>query len=369
MFDILNQTYYGNTLLQWILAMLIILASAIVSKIVIWLVGKSVKTIGKKLGLNLEHIMDLLRKPMGVVIILIGVRFAVRSLNLPEGVSKGAENMIMFAVALICAWAISNCIEYLHKTFLVPFVKKTETDIDDALLGLLNTGMKAIVWGIGIIVGLNNAGYDVGAVLAGLGIGGLALAMASQDSVANVFGGLTIFIQKPFTIGNRIKVRGIDGWVVEIGLRCTTISDFYGKHHIVPNKMFIDSPIENYERRAAYWMNEQYRLHNDSTPEQVREMISILKQAAKDTKHVSPSSYANFSKIGDYFIEVDYWFTVDKWSPDEKAEFPDEYSKVSIVPSELRLNILEAVRKSNVMLALPIELESTQSDNKSNLFK
>ena len=88
MFEILNQTYYGNTLFQWIFAMLIILASAVASKIVIWLVGESVKTIGKKLGINLEQIMFLLRKPLGVVIILIGIRFATRTLNILEALRK-----------------------------------------------------------------------------------------------------------------------------------------------------------------------------------------------------------------------------------------------------------------------------------------
>jgi len=369
MSEILNQTYYGNTLFQWVLAMSIVLASVILSRIIIWVVGKSAKTLGKRFGINLEHIMALLRRPLGIVIVLIGIRFAVRSLSLPEALSQGAENVIMFAVALICAWAISNCIEYLHKTFLVPFVKKTETDIDDTLLGLLNTGLKGIVWSIGIIVGLNNAGYDVGAVLAGLGIGGLALAMASQDSVANIFGGLTIFIQKPFTIGDRIKIRGIDGRVIEIGLRGTIISDFYGNHHIVPNKMFIDSLIENVDKRASYWMNEKYNLYHESTPEQVRSTIALLKNAAKETQHVASFAYANLSRIGEYFIAVDYWYAIDKWSSSEKSEFPDEYSKIADVGSEVRLNILEALRKSDIKLAMPVELESMQPDTKDSLFK
>ena len=157
--------------------------------------------------------------------------------------------------------------------------------------------------------------------------------------------------------------------MVEIGLRCTTISDFYGNHHIVPNKMFINSPIENFEERNSYRVNEKYQLFRDSTPDQVCEMIAILKQAAKDTKHVSSLSYASFSRIGEYFMEVDYWFTVEKWSPDDEREFPDEYSKITRVPSNLRLNILKNLKKSKVKLAMPFQLDYMKAGGKSSLYQ
>ena len=78
--------------------------------------------------------------------------------------------------------------------------KKSENDLDDQLLPILQRGTKLAVWSIGIIVALNNAGYDVGALIAGLGIGGLALAMAAKDTVSNVFGGFTIFSDRPLQV-------------------------------------------------------------------------------------------------------------------------------------------------------------------------
>ena len=87
---------------------------------------------------------------------------------------------------------------------------------------------------------MTNAGYDVGALLAGVGIGGLALAMAAKDFVANIFGGITIFVDKPFTVGDRVKVNGIDGVVKEIGIRSTRIQTLENRLVTIPNHQFTD---------------------------------------------------------------------------------------------------------------------------------
>ena len=110
---------------------------------------------------------------------------------------------------------------------------------------ILQKTLRALVWILGIISGLTNAGYDVGALLAGVGIGGLAMAMAAKDFVANIFGGVTVFIDKPFTVGDRIKVNGIDGTVQEIGIRSTRLSTLENRMVTIPNHQFTDQMVEN----------------------------------------------------------------------------------------------------------------------------
>ena len=99
-----------------------------------------------------------------------------------------------------------------------------------------------LIWIIGIIVALNNAGYDVMALIAGLGIGGLALAMAAKDTVANVFGGFTIFTDRPFSMGDRIVISGFDGTVKEIGIRSTRLQTLAGREVSIPNSKLCRFP-------------------------------------------------------------------------------------------------------------------------------
>ena len=124
-------------------------------------------------------------------------------------------------------------------------VEESDNTLDDQLLPIVRKGTKFSLWAVGIIVALNNAGYDVGALIAGLGIGGLALAMAARDTVSNVFGGFTIFTDRPFTLNDRIKVSGFDGTVDEIGIRSTRLRTLAGTLVTIPNSTFSGSAVEN----------------------------------------------------------------------------------------------------------------------------
>ena len=107
---------------------------------------------------------------------------------------------------------------HLFQKFLLPISKKSETSFDSHLIPVIQKAVRAIIWSLGIVIGLDNIGFDITAMIAGLGIGGLALALAAQDSVKNIFAGIMIFLDKPFKINDRIKIDGHDGTVEEVGL-------------------------------------------------------------------------------------------------------------------------------------------------------
>src|SRR5690606_4696085 len=118
-------------------------------------------------------------------------------------------------------------------------------DLDNQVLPIVQKGVRTVIWSIGIIVALNNAGYDVGALIAGLGIGGLALAMAAKETVSNMFGGLMVFTIKTFKIGDRIRINGFDGFVSEISFQVTRMKTLEGRLVTIPNSLFIGNIVEN----------------------------------------------------------------------------------------------------------------------------
>ena len=128
-----------------------------------------------------------------------------------------------------------------------------------------------------VILAIQNAGYDVGALLAGLGIGGLALAMAAKDTVANIFGGFTILTDKPFTINDRIQVSGFDGWIREVGLRSSRLETLAGRIVTIPNSIFSDTPVENISAEPSRKVAVNLGLTYDTTPDQMEEAMNILK--------------------------------------------------------------------------------------------
>jgi len=227
--------------------------------------------------------------------------------------------------------------------------EKTETDLDDQLLPIVRTGIRVMVWSLGVIIGLNNAGYDVGAVLAGFGIGGLAFALAAQDTVANIFGGITIFVQKPFKTGDLISIEEHKMIVVEIGLRTTTLNDYYYNHVImIPNGKFISSKITNISRYPGYVRYEDLYLSPISTADQVDLAIKLI----SDILHNHPElDFGDRIRINDLEKSpcLHFYYSIHKFS--------ERYR----VRTEVGLAIMRAFEQHNLKLALPTQYRVVDS--------
>lgn len=142
---------------------------------------------------------------------------------MPDSVRDTTTMATKFLVVIAFTWLVVRVYGSIHRGIFEPYARKAEASIDLHLFAVARTIINVLVWVVGITSGLNSIGFEVSAILAGIGIGGMAIALAAQDSVANIFGGLIILTQRPFKIGERIEVAGVDGWVHHIGLRSTII--------------------------------------------------------------------------------------------------------------------------------------------------
>jgi MscS family membrane protein len=180
-------------------------------------------------------------------------------------------------LALTLTWLLVRFLDTMIQEYLVPKAALQETVVmDEQLIPVVRSSVKILVWVLGLVMALNNAGYDVAALLAGIGIGGLALAMAAKDSVANIFGGITVFADKPFRVGDRIRVQEHDGLVEEVGLRSTRIRTMAGPVVVVPNHKFTDSVLENVSDERARRVRHELGLVYETSPEAIERALHIL---------------------------------------------------------------------------------------------
>jgi MscS family membrane protein len=368
--DFLNTLYYSNTLGQWAIALFLILLSVVLGRVIYWVFGRWVKFLTRKTETKLDDIIiDMVEEPVVLIIILLGIRFSFNTLVLPDTFMAVVNGAFQFVLALTLAWLISRLYDALHQEYIIPFAARTKTELDDQLLPIIKTGIRIVVWTLGIVIGLNNAGYDIGAVLAGLGIGGLAFALAAQDTVSNIFGGITIFLQKPFRVGNRIEVAGFDGWVQEIGLRSSVIANFYGHRITIPNKMFIDSPVKNIDSQPAYWIKQVLHLRHDMTAEKIELAINLLKDAvAANQDLLNETTWIGFDNIGDYSFDIIFWYGIKLWQPEDQKTIGDWYHKMSLGKTRLNLEILRQFATHDIKLAVPVELRIAASDLGDSIF-
>lgn len=168
----------------------------------------------------------------------------ISTLELPENLERNIEILLklIFAgnIIRVCYLAVEAFGSKIQE-----WAKTTESHIDDQLAPLATKTLKVLVVIVGILIVLQNLGVNVTALLAGLGIGGVALAFAAQDTVANVFGTITILLDVPFKLGDRVKIGDTDGTIEEVGFRSTRIRTLYNSVVSIPNSVVAKEKIDN----------------------------------------------------------------------------------------------------------------------------
>lgn len=346
------QEPFGIALLDWGITAGLILASIIGAKIIFWILTKVISKLTKKTKGKLDDLLlDLLEEPIAFILGSVGVWKSIDWLGLSE-INQGRIDKIFFIILLgFTAWAISRTIEALIDNYLVPVVEKSESDLDDQLLPILRKALKVTVWIMAVIIGFNNAGYDVGAIVAGLGIGGLAFALAAQDSVKNLFGGFTIFIDKPFTVKDRIKISGFDGSVEEIGIRSTRIRTLDGRMVTIPNSKFSESAIENISSEPSRKIVLNLGLTYNTNSDGVKEAMELLKSIVNSKNGVDEKVFVGFNAFNDSALNIVCVYYI---SPG---------ADILGVQTEINLEILENFANAKLDFAFPTQTLFIEKDS------
>lgn len=311
--EFLDKTFYYNTIQSWVISAVIIIGVIIIAKISFWLFGKVVKKITAKTKSTLDDlIVDMVEEPIIMGIGILGFWIAFSRLLFPDTFNEIIDKAFFFALIINATWLIARTINALIEAYIVPLTERTDNDLDDQLIPILKKSIRSVIWIIGTIVALNNAGFNVGAVIAGLGIGGLALAMAAKDSVANIFGGFTIFTDKPFRIKDRIKIGGFDGSVTEIGIRSTRLKTLEGRIVTIPNSKFSDSMVENVSLEPNRKVVLNLGLTYDTTGEQMKLAMKILKEIIDANNNTEENALISFNSFGDFSLGILFIYYIKK---------------------------------------------------------
>lgn len=224
---------------------------------------------------------------------------------------KGLNILSLFLIILILKNIVKIVFQFFNKA-----ARKTENTLDDQLLPVVEKLVIIIIWSFGIIYILDYLDVNVTALLAGISIGGLALALAAQDTVKNFFGSIMIFLDRPFQIGDWIHFKDVDGTVEEVGIRSTRIRTFANSLTYVPNALLADSIVDNMGLRVYRRFKTDIGITYDTKPEiidqfvhGIREIIKMHRTTRKDYFEVHLNSFgASSINILIYmFFEASTW--------------------------------------------------------------
>ena len=340
----LDQALFGVSANNIGIFFIIILLTFILRSLVLYIIDHKITALVEKTDTELDdHLIKAVNKPLSYFILVQGFYIATLVLQLSDSIDGFINKLHLLLVLFIVLYFIFRIIDvlafYLHRE-----AEKSESSLDDQLVPLLIKSLRILVFTLGILFILDNFGYNIASILAGLGIGGLAFALAAQDTVSNIFGSITIFADKPFKLGDWIRIRDSEGTVEDIGFRSTRIRRFDQALVTIPNSHFTKNGIINYSAMKKRRIKFNLGLTYGTSVNQMREMVAGIKKIIIDDDRFDHSFYmVKFDDFGAYSLGIFiYCFT--------KTIVWDEFLGVR---EDFNLKIMELVEDIGVEIAFP----------------
>lgn len=258
---------------------------------------------------------------ISVLLILRFIRMFLPPLQLPIETANFAFIIIRIVTTILVVVLVLRIIDIFIK-YAENFTQKTTSRLDEQLIPIMKRGIQGIAVIIGIIQILHVLHVNVTTLIAGISIGGLALALAAQDTLKNLFGSLTIFLDKPFQIGDWINFSGVDGTVEEVGVRSTRVRTFANSLVYVPNGKLADMTINNYGERAFRRFYSKISITYDTPPLLIEKFVEGLRQIVATHPHTRKDYFEiHLNEMSSSSLDILFYifFAVPGWSDELKA--------------------------------------------------
>jgi MscS family membrane protein len=331
----------------WQLLGILVLAflALVLQKVVVWALSSWLQRLVGRLPVKwVSTAVSRSSKPIGGLAMALVFVAGLPVLQLGVRANRLGLVAIRVLAAFSLVWLAYRLVDVLSD-WLAAKAAKTDTKLDDQLVPLLRKSLKLFAAVVGGIFLLQNLHVDVGSLLAGLGLGGLAFALAAKDTVANFFGSLMIFIDKPFQVGDWIKMSGdVEGTVEEVGFRTTRIRTFYNSLITLPNAKVTETAVDNLGARAYRRYKTTLGLQYDTPPEKVQAFCAGVRGIIQALPGMRTDFYlVEFVDYGPHSLDVLlYCFMVaPTWGDELRTR------------THLNLEILRLAKELDVRFAFP----------------
>jgi MscS family membrane protein len=243
-----------------------------------------------------EYVVKRLARPARMAVYLVGAHLVLRVLSMPDGLRYACEQSLTVLVVINVVYAVYNLVDILVHA-LEPVVERTESRLDDQLLPLVGKIVKLLVVVVGVVEGARVFGYNLTTVLAGVGVGGIAVALAARDTVANLFGSIMIFTDKPFEVGDWVKLPGCEGVVEGIGLRSTKVRTWEDTVVTIPNSTIGSASIENVSRFKSRRFKLDLGLRYDTPVAKLERAVEIVREVLEARNDIKDGAYVFFNDL------------------------------------------------------------------------
>ncbi len=335
----------GNSVAHYVIAALFLIGALLLRRALTNFVFKFLRRLAAKTETTLDDkLFPAMEDPAATLVMVTGIFSALKVLKLSATTDNAIGYGSTVAFSLVFFWglfrAFNAVLDHMHEiaiekqmgvaTFM-PWIKKS---------------LVAVFVVFGVLLTIQSLGYNVSTILQGLGIGGLAFALAAQDTIANLFGSLVVAIDQPFKVGETVKIGTSTGTVEDIGLRSTKIRLVDRSLVVIPNKLVSSEPIVNLSRFTGRRVEQVFSLTYGTTPDKMEAIIREIRQLIEGETGVEATSVHVYFR--DFSVSsLDIWAAYVIKDPD--------FAKHLALRQKLSLAIMHAVQRHGLSFAYPTQ--------------
>ncbi len=364
----LKGLWLENAWFNWVWLLLAIFFGLLAGSIAAAVLGRSAKRFETRGWTVWFHVLDGAIGPAKLALIALGLAVGLASV---KGMSPSLQTfwdktlLLIYSIAVF--WYAFNLVTVIE-VMLNRLTAKTESALDDQLVPLIRKTLRVFLVVIGVMFVVDSVfDQDITAWLAGLGIAGLAISLAAQDSLKNLFGSVTILLDRPFQLGERIVFKGYDGIIEDIGFRSTKVRTLTGHLVTIPNSNIVNDPVENIGRRPSIRRLMDVTITYDTSREKIEQAVGIIRgileeEGIREPIHpviggdeYPPRVYFNNYNPDSLNLLVIYWY-----APPAYWDYLDHAQR-------LNLRIFEEFERAGIEFAFPTQTLYLAGDTKREL--
>jgi len=340
--DILHQTFFHNRILDYLNCLFIFLIGVIIIQIFKSIILNRLKAWAKRATTILDDfLIQAVKKKLFPLLYFGAFYLSIKDLVLSSVLHKSINVLGLILLAIFGARFLLTIIEYSLKAYWAK--KGLEAAKKQALDGIIMV-TKVVVWGFAVVILLDNLGIKISALVAGLGIGGIAIALAAQAVLGDLFSYFTIFFDRPFEIDDFIIVGDYLGTVEHVGIKTTRVRSLSGEQLVFSNSDLTNSRLRNYKRMDKRRVNFKLGVTYETGLEQLKEIPAMIANIIKSVDDVV-FDRAHFFSYGDFSLVFDVVYYV----------LSSDYNKYMDIQQEINFKIKEEFEKRKIEFAYPTQ--------------
>ena len=340
--ETLQTMVLGNRVLDYLIFIAAFLAGIVGVSFIKGIILNRIKAWSEKTSTTIDDFMVSIFEEKLIPVLYFGVFYlSFNSLILADPISRAIDIAGIVILTIFGLRLILELINYSLETYWAR--KEVDRSRQQSLKGII-TIVKVAVWGIGITFLLDNLGFEISAVVAGLGIGGIAIALAAQTVLGDLFSYFIIFFDRPFEIGDFIIIDSYMGNIEHIGIKTTKVRSLGGEQLIFSNSDLTNSRIRNYKRMEKRRVLFSLGIVYQTTSEQLKEIPAIIKESIANVEGTT-FDRAHFASYGDFSLNFEVVYYV----------LSGDYGKYMDVQQEINFAIKEEFEKRSIEFAYPTQ--------------